>query len=48
MLLKLAHYKDYMGPYNPKWGQYCYLAKCVGFEPFFKVGPVETKILSFT
>ncbi len=29
-----------MGPDHLKWGQYNYLANCVGFEPLYKVGPV--------
>ena len=28
-----------MGPVNLKWVQYYFLVKCVGFEPFDKVGP---------
>ena len=30
-----------MGPANDKSVQYYFLAKCVGFEPFDKVGPVN-------
>jgi hypothetical protein len=29
-----------MGPANIKWVQYYFSPKCVGFEPFYKVGPV--------
>ena len=32
-----------MGPANIKWVQYCYSAKCVGFEPFYKVGQLICK-----
>ena len=28
-----------MGPAKVTWVHYCYSAKCVGFEPFYKVGP---------
>ena len=30
-----------MGPAIHKWVQYYFLAKCVGFEPFYKMGPVS-------
>jgi hypothetical protein len=30
-----------MGPSIYKWVQYYFSAKCVGFDPFYKVGPIN-------
>jgi hypothetical protein len=35
-----------MGLNNDKWVHYCYLAKWVGFEPFYKVELVKFNLYS--
>ena len=37
-----------MGPAKIEMGSVLFLTKCVGFEPFYKVGPVPVTIRFFT
>ena len=36
-----------MGPAKVTWVKYYFSAKCVGFEPFYKVGPIVLIQLDF-